>query len=246
VTEDEIHKMAALESSHWFFVGMREITFSLLAPYVDGRTRLRILDVGCGTGGNLLELTRFGSARGVDASPVCVRYCHEKGLDVTLGSMSALPAGPESADVLTMFDVLNQADPSDAQAILAGAAAVLAPGGLFVFREPAMPIAAGAHDRATNVRYRLTRAQAESLLKGAGFEPLRLTYVNALLFGPIVLTRRIQELLRPGHAESDVHPAAAPLNALLLSVLRLEKRFLRRVNLPFGVSLFGIARKRYD
>ena len=77
----------------------------------------------------------------------------------------------------------------------------------------------------------------------AGFKPLRITYLNTLLFPPIMLLRQLQNALAPTRAVSDVRATAEPLNTLLLSVLRAEKQMLRFTNLPFGVSLFAVARK---
>ena len=142
-----------------------------------------------------------------------------------------------------MFDVLYQADREEAAGILSGIHRALAPGGLLVFREPAMRMARGAHDRAVNARHRYSRPEVLALFARTGFEPLRVTYLNTLLFPPVVLMRRVQELLHPGHAASDVTPAPAPLNAALLAVLRLERQLLRVMDLPFGVSIFAAARK---
>ena len=246
MTEDEIHKIAAVESSHWWYVGTREICFSLLAPCIAGRGPLRILDIGCGTGGNLVELGAFGEARGIDVNPLCVDYCTRRGLHVSLGSMQQLHAAAASLDLVTLFDVLTQAERAEAPGTLVRIAEALAPGGLLAFREPAMPVAGGAHDRAVNVHHRFTRPEVAGLLAEAGLTPLRLTYLNTLLFPPIVLMRRVQNALFPSRAESDVEPAGWPLNDALLGVLRLETRLLRATDLPFGVSLFAIAKKGSD
>lgn len=243
MTEDEVHKMAAVESSHWWYRGMREIFFTMLAPHVEGRGPLRILDIGCGTGGNLVGLSALGDARGVDIDPLCVDYCRQKGLNCAVASMLDLNEPPASLELVTLFDVLTQAEGRDLDRILSGIAEALAPGGLLAFRETAMPMAAGAHDRAVGVLHRFTKPGLVSMLKRAGFEPQRVTYVNSLLFPSIVLARRLQDILRPDHAESDVQPTFGLLNAALLSVLRLERRLLRVTDLPFGVSIFGVARK---
>jgi SAM-dependent methyltransferase len=244
LTEDEIHKIAAVEQSHWWYVGTREICFSLLDPYIPSRPALQILDVGCGTGGNLLALSRYGTVHGIDIDPLCVDYCRRKGLDVSLGTMTDLQQPPSSIDLLTTFDVLYHAEPHETVGILRGMADVVRPGGLIAFREPAMPIAGGWHDRAVNGRQRFTVGGVSTSLRDAGFDPLRVTYLNTVLFPPIVLVRRLQDLRAPSGQASDVEPTPEPLNSLLLGVLRVEKALLRKTDLPFGVSLFAVARRR--
>jgi SAM-dependent methyltransferase len=264
LTEDEIHKIAAIEQRHWWYRGTRDICFSLLEPFLPDRgarlraddsrgVRLRadrgsnpplqVLDVGCGTGGNLIALSRLGHARGIDIDPLCVEYCRQRGLDAVLGSMADLREPPASVDLLTMFDVLYHAEPDDTVPILRGMANVITPGGLIAFREPAMNIARGWHDRAVNGRQRFTTGGIAASLREAGFEPLRTTYLNTVLFPPIVLVRRLQDLREPDLAKSDVEDTPEPLNSLLLGVLRFEQAMLQAIDLPFGVSLFAVAQK---
>jgi SAM-dependent methyltransferase len=245
ITDDEIHTIDAVERSHWFYRGMRELCAELMTPFLPVRAPLRILDIGCGTGGNLLQLASLGDAEGIDPSPLCVEYCRRKGLRCAQGSMSDLSATAGRFDVVTLFDVLNQAGLDQTVPILAGIHAKLAPGGLLVFREPALRIAGGAHDRAVGIQQRFTRPVIRGVLEHAGFQPLRITYLNTLLFPPIVLRRRLGELLHgSGRVRSDVRPTGPFLNALLLGVLRAEGRLLRHVDLPFGVSVFAAARRR--
>ena len=241
---DEIHKMAAVEASHWWYVGTREICLGLLQPHIAGRRPLRVLDLGCGAGGNLAELSRLGPARGIDIDPLCVDYTRRRDLDCDIGNMLDFEADPESLDLITFFDVATCVGRDQFPAVLARVATALTPGGVLAFREPAMSIAGGAHDRASGIKHRFTAPDVRRCLVEAGFEPLRITYLNTLLFPPVVLWRQSQNVLTPAHAVSDVRPMPAWLNALLLSVLRIEKQVLRLTDLPFGVSLFAVARKR--
>jgi SAM-dependent methyltransferase len=245
ITDSELHTIDDVELSHWFYVGMRELCAMLMQPFLPARRPLRVLDIGCGTGGNMLQLASLGDVQGLDPSAVAVEYCRRKGLACAQGSMADLSPVTGPFDLVTMFDVLNQADPADVVPILSGIHAVLGPGGLLAFREPAMPIAGGAHDRAVGIQQRFTRNAVEDVLRRAGFEPLRITYLNTLLFPLIVFRRRIGEIVSGrGHVESDVRPTASWLNGLLLRVLRAEGGLLRRGDLPFGVSVFAAARKR--
>ena len=243
MTEDEIHKVAAVEQRQWWYRGTREICFSMLRPFLPGQKPLEILDVGCGTGGNLLELSRLGHARGLDIDPLCVQYCQQKGLDVSVGTMTDLQLPPGSLDLLTMFDVLYHSEPDQTVSILRGMAHVIKPGGLIAFREPAMNIARGWHDLAVNGRQRFTTGGIATSLREAGFEPLRVSYLNTVLFPPIVLVRLLQNLREPNLAKSDVDDTPEPLNSLLLGVLQFERVLLKTMDLPFGVSLFAVAKR---
>ena len=241
---DEVHKMAAVEASHWWYVGTREICLSLLMPHIDGSLPPRILDIGCGTGGNLAELARLGPARGIDLDPLCIDYTQRRGLDCDLGNIIDFDAPPASVDLITFFDVATNLGRDQFPAVLAHIATVLKPGGVLAFREPAMPLARGSHDRAVGVLHRFAAPDVRQCLEEAGFEPLQITYLNTLLFPLIVLRRQLQNARAPTRAVSDVRPTPEPLNTLLLSLLRIEKQVLRFTNLPFGVSLFAVARKR--
>jgi 2-polyprenyl-3-methyl-5-hydroxy-6-metoxy-1,4-benzoquinol methylase len=244
ITDDEIRTIEAVEMSHWWYRGMREIVSTLLEPFLPAYRPLRVLDIGCGTGGNLLQLAALGEVQGLDPSALCVDYCRRKGLICVQGSMSDLGGLKGPFDLVTMFDVLNQANPSETIPILRGIRGIVSPGGLLVFREPALPIAGGAHDRAVGIQQRFTIEQVRAALTSSGFEPLRVTYLNTLLFAPIVLRRRAGDIVSGGtRVRSDVHPTAAPLNALLLGVLRIEREILKFVDMPFGVSLFAAARR---
>ena len=246
MTPEEIHKIAAVESSHWWYVGTREICFSLLLPHLGGRRSLDILDVGCGAGGNLLALRELGHARGIDIDPLCVEYCRAKGLEAELGSMADLRASAGSLDLVTLFDVLTQGDPEDSEGTLRRVHRALRVGGILAFRDPALAIARGAHDPAAGVRFRFSKPEVLSLLRATGFEPLRVTYLNTFLFPPVALVRTLQRTFRPSRVESDVKGASDSVNDALLAMLRAEKQLLQHIDFPFGISVFAVARKRAD
>ena len=162
---DEVHKMAAVEASHWWYVGTREICLALLLPHIGGRKPLRILDIGCGTGGNLVELAQLGRARGIDLDPLCVDYTRRRGLECSLGNMLDFEAPPASLDLITFFDVATHLGRQPFPAVLERIAAALAPSGVLAFREPALPIARGSHDRAVDVRHRFTAPDVRECLE---------------------------------------------------------------------------------
>ncbi|MES1999773.1 MAG: methyltransferase domain-containing protein [Pseudomonadota bacterium] len=59
-------QMRGLEEGHWWFVGRRNIVGEILTS-LDLPEHARILDAGCGTGGNLQFLSQqFGEVTGVE------------------------------------------------------------------------------------------------------------------------------------------------------------------------------------
>src|SRR6267378_2744747 len=103
----------AVEESHWWFIGRRRIIASFVKEICDQVTdrRARILDVGCGTGANLVLLSEFGDAQGVDVSPDALVFCRERGLEnVRLGAAESLPYEDDEFDLVTAFDVVEHMD----------------------------------------------------------------------------------------------------------------------------------------
>ena len=54
------------EANHFWYHGFRSYLLPVFAHAVAGRSRVRMLDVGCGTGYNLGLLARHGSVVGLD------------------------------------------------------------------------------------------------------------------------------------------------------------------------------------
>src|SRR3954451_7131350 len=92
--------MDEVEGSHWWFVGRRAILESFLKQITDklrsANDKLRILDVGCGTGANLEMLANYGEAEGVDVSDDALEFCLQKGLKAQKGLAESLPFIDES------------------------------------------------------------------------------------------------------------------------------------------------------
>src|SRR5581483_3936859 len=117
-----------LERTHFWFVGRRRIFFDLLDREMDGRRDAKVLDVGCGAGGMLEPLSRYGEVTGVDSSEDLVRFCHERGFErVQVGNAYDLPAEDGSLDLITLFDTIEHVP--DDRRVLRQCLRALKPGG---------------------------------------------------------------------------------------------------------------------
>ena len=239
----EYHNLAAVEHTHWWHTGMAAIAADWLRRLPGDPTCTRVLDAGCGTGGALRWLGEFGSVWGAERHPLAIDLAAQSmGRKVIRADVAALPFRSGRFSILTALDVLYHRDIVDDVAVLREFARVLKPGGWLLVRVPAYNWLRGAHDEAVQTRQRYTRGEVRHKLVCAGFNPIRLTYINTLLFMPAVIWRTCQRLIGRQPA-SDVRQSPAWINRLLAVVLRLECEWLRTTNLPVGLSVLALAQK---
>jgi 2-polyprenyl-3-methyl-5-hydroxy-6-metoxy-1,4-benzoquinol methylase len=108
------------------------------ADAVAGR-RMRILELGCGSGWLAAGLTRFGDVTGVDLSDAAIAYGKSAYPEVTLLVGDVLEAdvvGP--IDLVVSADVISHV--ADQQAFVDRVAALLRPGGTFLLMTQNGPI----------------------------------------------------------------------------------------------------------
>jgi SAM-dependent methyltransferase len=245
--EHLLRATAKAEARHFWFRGFRAFVTPLLHAAAAGRSDLRILDCGCGTGANLALLDGVGRAYGFDLADVGLRIGREAGRTrLARASVTAVPFPSASFDIVTSFDVLYSLEDADEHAAIVEMYRLLKPGGFALVNVAAMRILRGDHSVLSREIRRYSRDDLRRRLEGAGFSIERLTYTNALLFAPMALARLVQRrrgLRRENEADTDFSVPAAPINALMTAALRFEGLWLRRFDAPFGSSLLCLARK---
>jgi SAM-dependent methyltransferase len=232
-----------VEQSHWWHVGRRRILASFVAGICSRVTdrRPRILDVGCGTGANLLMLSQYGDAEGVDISEDALAFCRERGLErVRQGAGEALPYDDNTFDLVTAFDVVEHMD--DDLVGLREMYRVLRPGGHALLFVPTFMFLWGLQDDVSNHRRRYRMPELRRVLTQAGFEVERSTYANITFFLPILMIRKLMRLTGI-KAETENNINVSAFNGLLGSLFAAERTVLRFANLPFGVSGLCVAKK---
>ena len=235
-----------LEERHFWFVGRRRIFFELLGRAVGERRDLRILDVGCGAGGMLGPLSRYGEVAGIEISDEMAAFCRRRGFErVSTASAEDLPVQDGTLDLVTLFDTIEHI-PDDVR-VLRETRRVLAPGGLVFISVPAYQFLYANNDRVANHQRRYTAGELRRKLGAAGLEPVRVTYFNTLLFPiilPVVLLKKLRErIVDPGDTTNLSAPVPRPLNRLLAAIMGLERHLVARWELPFGHSIVAIAKR---
>lgn len=234
-----------LEERHFWFVARRRIFFDLLDEQMSGHTSATVLDVGCGAGGMLRLLSRYGSVTGLDTSEELIEFCRRRGFQqVQVGSAYELPVASESIDLITMFDTIEHV-PDDARA-LREVRRALKPGGVLFVSVPAYQFLYANNDRIAHHQRRYTARRLRRDLLAAGLTPTKITYFNTLLFPailPAVLGKKAHErIVPPGDRTNLSHELPPLVNRMLTAVMSSERKLLRRVNFPFGHSIIAVAR----
>ncbi len=230
-----------IEGDHWWYVGRRRIIFDLL-DRMGGDPPTRVLDIGCGTGQNLLELRNRGFDRvvGLDISPAAIEYARVRGQQrLVRADGMQLPFADRAFDLVLALDLLEHL--RDDRRALIEVARVLAPGGRLIVFTPAFRFLWGLQDEASHHFRRYTSGELRAKLNDAGFRIARLTYANTLLFPLVLAGRTVGRMIDGGRriSENDLHPVWA--NGVLAAIFRAEAPLLRRINFPFGVSLLSVA-----
>ncbi|MCC4115632.1 class I SAM-dependent methyltransferase [Aromatoleum toluclasticum] len=239
--EPEIYRdMAKIQDQHWWFAARREILSVVISRLpLPSQSATNILEIGCGTGGNLGMLSRFGKISAVEMDDFARRQAELVG--ETLVKPGALPAPlpfPARAfDLVCVFDVLEHVE--DDASGLAAAGQMAHRGGRILITVPAYNWLFGAHDRAHHHFRRYTANDLGRLARAAGLKIERIGYFNTLLF-PVIAATRLMERFQTRISASDAVLPSPTLNFLLKNIFATEARIVARTFFPFGTSVIAI------
>lgn len=234
-------RMAAHDSTHWWYRARREILADYLRREAGLPADARILEIGCGTGHNLPMLSSFGTVDAIEIDPAARAIASERlGRPVGDAPLPALDGVPRGHyDLIAVLDVIEHVD--DDVGALAAMAECLTPGGAILVAVPAHPWMWSAHDEVNHHKRRYTKATLGAAIEGAGLTHAGLRWFNSLLFPAAVAARLAGRLT--GKDDSDDSPPAKPLNVVFEKIFGLERYLVGRVPLPPGLSILTLVRK---
>jgi ubiquinone/menaquinone biosynthesis C-methylase UbiE len=236
------------ERRHFWFRGFKRFVVPLIEEAAAGRSNLRLLDAGSGTGANIPLLQQYGITFALEYFWRGIELARARGLSRLIqGSVTNLPFPDASIDVVLSFDVLYCLDSPDEHAAIDEMFRVLLPGGWVVINVAALDMLKGDHSALGGEVRRYTKADLREKLERAGFRVQRLTYTNASLF-PITATVRALQRVRGVKGEhenqGDFYVPPAPINALFSGALAVESKIVATgIDMPIGSSLLCLARK---
>lgn len=243
---EEYKKMYNLQDHYWWYAGMRrKVTQEISTLYKKNRNNLFCLDIGCGAGGKLSCYKSLGQVIGLDTYRDVLNLSRSKGyFSLVEGLGDNLPFRDNVFDFIGYFDVLEFVK-NDREAIQESYR-ILKEKGTLLVTTAAFNFLWSPHDLAVHTKRRYYLKNLILKFKQAGFTIEKSTYFNMLLFLPILALKKIKTILYQYGIKSitsDQMQLNFWLNNLLKRILYFECYLTRFFSLPFGVSIFLIARK---
>lgn len=242
---DELHRV---EQTHWWFRARRRIVWSLVEKFAshEGNRKLRVCELGCGTGGNLAGVIDRYDVVGVECSPHALTYAKQSlGDGVRFGRLpNEIDLPSQSFDVVLLTDVLEHIEDDTTSARTA--LRLLRPGGIVVATVPAYQWLYSPRDRHHHHFRRYGKRQFAALWQNRDAESVLLSHYNTFLFAPAAAARLVSKFLPDRGNSGDLAVPAKIINSALARVMGIEAYLLGRLPLPFGLSLVCVVRKRED
>ena len=239
---DEYERMVAAGERHWWYRSTRKLLEMLVAPHlspVEGGTIY--LDAGGGSGATGSWLADRATTVLDDFEPVALKAAvHDHaGYRAVRANINHIPHRDDTFDAVLCVTALCHRMNPDPQAIVNEFARVAKPGGLVCVMEPGGKRLWRGHDDVTHTARRFSRAELRSLVRGAGLDLVRATGAYSFLVPPAA----VMGIVERGRNKSDVGRNESGLGGVLGRVAHAERALLRKVDLPFGLSVIAIGRK---
>lgn len=230
--------MRDLQENHWWFVGRRRFLERLIERKVTLPANARILEAGCGYGGNLSLLGQFGNVSAFEFDESARKFASEQsGISVAHGKLPEAPGfDNEKFDLIAILDVLEHLD--DDHNSLVALRKRLAPTGTLLISVPAIPWLWSRHDEIHHHKRRYMRKQLIDRVADAGLNVFDAGYFNSLLF-PLALAQRSMAKLTDRDSGTEELPA--PLNSVFKAIFSTEAAIASKFRFPIGLSLYALA-----
>lgn len=241
--------------SHWWMLGRYKIIPNFVIRETkkikkNGRGKLKLLDLGAGTGEMMKRLNTLFDVRGIDIDKTVLRAARKNKLNIIEGDAVKLPFADKSFDVICAFDLLEHfKEDMDA---LTHWRSKLKDKGLLFLTVPAYQWLWSVDDIIAHHYRRYTQSDLVRKLNKCGYIVRKSTYFNFWLF-PLVLLVKIwkrhsldieninnEELFK----NFSFHYGQKKfINNILRLIFSSEDFLIKHIRLPVGVSLLVCAEK---
>ncbi len=239
----EYQAMFKLENEHWWFLAKRMFVNSFLNNHnLLSKNGLKILDLGCGTGGMTNFLKKFGQVTGVEQNKKAIDCCRKNNVQVIKASIEKIPIKELKFDLITIFDVLYHKNVNESL-VLREVQRLLKNNGYLLLTDCALPLFWSVHDEQMMAKKRFTKRELEYMLKKNNFSIIKSSYIYFVTF-PFFILQRFFLKFSKIQSRSVISKLPNLLNAFLLFLVEIEAFLLHYIKTwPIGSSIIILAKK---
>jgi SAM-dependent methyltransferase len=206
----------------------------------------KVLDVGCGTGALLDQLqSRSTELWGLDASQEALKFCALRGhKNLLRADATRIPFRENYFDVITAIGLIEHLN--DDLVFLHEIKRILKPNGILVLLTSSFPYLWSMHDTANEHKRRYYLRPLNREINKLGFETIRFSHLNFFLFPIIALLLLLHRSIYgidSTYPERILPRIPSLVNRLLTGLLLCEAKLIRRMTLPWGISMIGVFQK---
>ncbi len=238
---NHLDELIELEDNYWWHIAKRELVTNIVLREFPPPARL--VEGGIGSARNLVEFSKLGyEVVGFDLMPESIAHASNRGLENVsvhdLGTPWPLDSG--SVDVALMLDVLEHME--DPIRVMQHARNALRTGGGIVFTVPCYPWLYSDWDKSLGHFRRYTAKEMRRQAADAGFTVQFMSHWNGFTL-PAALAVRGYEKLFPQQRKPEFPRVSQMMNRTLLTMAKMERSWIRAMQMPIGLSLVGVLRK---
>lgn len=253
MTPDQFELHAKIEDFHWWFVARRQIIANIVATATCDKTPMRLVDIGCGTGGNVSIFQESFDCIGIDISEHAIDFAVSRfpGINfITSEVCKTIYPIIEKADILFLLDVLEHIE-NDSR-FLMEITSNMKQGALLLITVPSDMALWSPQDEFHGHFRRYSKNELLLKFNDLPVSIRLLSYYNTLLYPIIRSIRGFTKLTKQtwGEAHTDLSTPPKFINTLLTKIFASESRWLvnrvdqpNRMTFPFGVSIISLLRK---
>ena len=224
-------------SKHWWFQARKEIIKEIISDKI--KKKIDILDFGSGSGVNIKMLSQFGFVNiyepHLDTKNYLKLKFKNKNKFKVLNKIKN-----QKFDLIILADVLEHLKKD--KEVVKKLNNNLKKGGQILITVPAYKFLFSMKDITLGHYRRYNKGQIIKLFEK--FKLIRLTYFNFFLFIPITLLILLFKMCKINFINEVESAPNQYINKILFYIFLIERKIIKIVNLPFGVSLLGLFEKK--
>lgn len=244
-------ELFSLEQNNFWFRARNRLIIYLFKKYMPaGKTELKTLEIGCGTGYVLRGLKQFSNLKlfGAEIFLQGLGFAAKRLPDIEFFQLDATKQQFISEfDIICTFDVLEHIEKDEIT--IKNIFTALNNNGLFFISVPRHQFMWSAIDELSNHKRRYSKKELNSKLKKAGFKVLYASSFVFSLFPFMIISRMLNRKTLPknkDNSENLLHELkiAKPLNRMFYLFMLVDELLIKMgIRLPYGGSLLMVAKK---